>query len=106
MPVQGVPAFNAIAVLQIEEVDFHREGGPRLVAHGAFINTRTGVTYGKTTCAQWSKETMGKLEEFRAALEKDLAALVFEQEATPSLRTDSAPEPGGIGEHLIETPSI
>lgn len=100
MPVQGVPAFDAIALLEIDGIGFAARG-VELVAHGAFVNTKTGVTYGRTTCRQWSKRTLDLLQELRDAMETDMAALVFE----PTGGAPSAPrglafqDPGGIGEH-------
>lgn len=95
--IEGVPKFNAIAVLEIEAVDYTREGGPSLVAHAAFVDTKTGSTYGKTTCRQWSKGTLEKLDELKKALERDFGKMVFAGE--PGGITKSPEEVGGIGEH-------
>lgn len=102
MPVTGVPAFNAVSLLRIDPVEFSHTD-VRLVAHGAFVNTANGATYGSTTCRRWSKHTLDKLAELRASMEQDLAALVFEQ-AAPSNAGDppllQQGDPGGIGEAL------
>lgn len=98
MPVIGTPAFNAVAILKIDAVHFHHNS-VALVAHGAFVNTDTGSTYGSTTCRQWSKVTLDKLAELRALMEEDLAALVFQRQ--PSTSASLVPvEPGGLGEAL------
>lgn len=98
MPVIGIPAFNAVAILKIDAVHFHHSS-VALVAHGAFVNTDTGSTYGSTTCRQWSKQTLDKLAELRALMEEDLAALVFHKQAS-STSVLAQVEPGGIGEAL------
>lgn len=99
MPVIGIPAFNAITILRIDAIDFSVQGGGAIVAHGAFVNTTNGNTYGKTSCQRWSKVTLDKIAELRAAMEEDLARLVFVQPqgTLPSLEQA---EPGGIGEDL------
>jgi|SRR5690606_1881809 len=106
MPVEGTPAFNAVAVLQIEAVDY-RAGYPALVAHAAFVNTANGKTYGQTTCRHWSKETLAKLEELRQAMEQDVANLVFVQDSSPTTTIrETEAQVSGLGEHLNDTPSI
>lgn len=101
MPVIGVPAFNAVTLLRIEAVDFASKGAP-LVGHGAFVNTSNGMTYGQTTCRNWTKKTLDKLAELRACMEEDLATLVFERggATTPTGPALQQSEPGGIGEDL------
>ncbi len=102
MPVEGVPRFNAVTLLEIEAVDFS-VADVALVARGAYVDTRTGKTYGETSCRRWSPETIAKLGELRRAMEQDLAALVFETEestgaaAATGLRMSA---PTGIGERL------
>lgn len=103
MPVIGTPAFNAVAILKIDAVHFHHNS-VALVAHGAFVNTETGSTYGSTTCRHWSKQTLDKLAELRALMEEDLASLVFHRQpaaAVPSQQQHT--DPGGIGEALRGT---
>lgn len=95
--IEGAPKFNGLAVLEIEAMNYASEGGPSLVAHAAFINTKTGETYGRTTCRRWSKETMRRLEEFKQAIEQDIGKMVFEGE--PSGLTKSPEDMGGIAEH-------
>ena len=98
MPVIGIPAFNAVSVLRIEAIDFHN-AGVSMTAHGAFVSTETGKTYGKTTCHNWSKPTLDKLAELRALMEEDLARMVFTQARATTPMLEQA-EPGGIGEEL------
>jgi hypothetical protein len=95
MPVQGVPAFNAITILDIDTISFASTDIP-LVAHAAFINTETGATYGETTWRRWGKDTMDKLAELRSAMELDVAGGVFKSNST-SGPLSKAP-PIGIGE--------
>lgn len=97
MPVEGVPKFNAVAVLEIDGVDFTTRDVV-LVAHGAFVDTKSGATYGRTTCRRWSQTTIDKLNELRTSIEQDLAALVFESEGKKAAVALAAPT--GIGEHL------
>lgn len=104
MPVEGTPRFNAVALMEIETIDY-RAGQPALVAHAAFINTENGVTYGKTTGRScWSKETLNILAELRAAMERDIASAVFVDEARTDIRAgalrNDTPAPVGIGEEL------
>ncbi len=98
MPVIGTPAFNAVAILKIDPVVFTNKD-VSLVAHGAFVNTENGNTYGHTTCRRWSKRTLETLLELRVLMEEDLADLVF-QRATPGTAPAQPQEPGGIGEAL------
>ncbi len=107
MPVIGTPAFNAVALLKIDSISFATKD-VSLVGHGAFVNTDTGSTYGQTSCRRWSKRTLEKLDELRAAMEEDLAALVF---VTRAASGSEGPvlEPGGIGESLrssTEAPQV
>lgn len=97
MPVTGTPAFNAVAILRIEAIDFS-SNDLNVAAQGAFVNVDTGMTYGKTTCRRWSQRTIDKLAELRALMEEDLALLVFTK-PTPGVAAQQA-EPGGIGEEL------
>jgi hypothetical protein len=112
MPVEGSPRFNAVTLLEMEEINFANRGHS-LVGHGAFIDTRTGSTYGRTTCSHWSPTTLALLEELRASMEQDLASLVFETEGAGAVASSGGPlfppDPGGIGEHAgtaTEAPSV
>ena len=101
MPVQGTPAFDAVALLEVEAINFVHTN-VRLVAHGAFVSTKTGNTYGSTTCERWSKQTIELLKSLRESMENDLAALVFETGSVTSSTSSGGlmlPDPGGIGEH-------
>lgn len=98
MPVTGVPAFDAVAILEVERISFVGQDFP-LVAHGAFINTKTGNTYGSTTCRRWSPRTMDLLKELRASMEEDLGRLVFEADGGNNSPVKRMAEPSGIGEH-------
>ena len=101
MPVQGNPKFDAIALIEIEAINFVQSADV-LVGHAAFVDTKTGVTYGRTRCARWSQETLRKVVELREAMEQDIAATVFEIEAqAPQPQLGGAP--AGIGEHAVES---
>lgn len=80
MPVMGVPNFNAVAVLEIDAINFVHTN-VQLVAHAAFINTDNGNTYGETTCTHWSQNTIDKLHQLREAMEYDVGAMVFQNDA-------------------------
>ena len=99
MPVIGTPAFNAVTLLKIDAINFATVGAG-VVGHGAFVNTSTGKTYGQTTCQHWSQRTLEKLNELRAAMEEDLAALVFASNENSSGIKSPTLDPGGIGEAL------
>ena len=116
MPVEGTPNFNAIAILEIEKVDW-RAGQPALVARAAFVNTKNGKTYGQTTLsACWSKETMVLLDQLRTSMETDMAVTVFEEGSASSTtrlfpnplpKQDAGGIPLGIGEELeMDAPSV
>lgn len=106
MPIAGSPKFNALTLLEIEAIDFSNRGHS-ITAHGAFIDTKTGATYGSTTCTHWSKQTLDALEELRNHMEQDMANLVFEMEGTTASGGPLFdPEPGGIGEHAAEVDSV
>ena len=92
--------FDQLKVAEIS-VNF-LEASPSITAKAAFISTQTGQTHGWTTGRQWSPETLEKLAELRASMERDLAVTHFEDGAistsTPvgSIRESFA----GLGEHL------
>jgi hypothetical protein len=109
MSVEGTPIFNAIAILEIEAINWG-SGQPALVAHSAFINTKNGATYGRTTIrSAWSRETLEALEALRASMEQDVANVVFEGGSSSSPTRGPKPKlpPGGIGEELAdEAPQV
>lgn len=107
MPVKGTPKFDAVALMEIDAIKFTSED-KALVAHGAFIDSKRGATYGRTTCRRWSPRTLEKLEELRQSMEQDMAELVFELEphdasTAPILLSDSNT---GIGEHAREADQV
>lgn len=87
--------FNGIALGELS-VTF-LENPPRITAKAAFINTVTGQTHGYTTCYQWSAETVAKLKELRALMERDISVLHF-TDAGGSVVAASTTGGGGIGE--------
>src|SRR6266545_4520776 len=78
MAVKGIPAFDAVELVEVENLNFSA-GRPELVAHGAFLNTLNGRTYGKTTVRTWSKQTLELLEALRHSIEVDMAGVLFLQ---------------------------
>ena len=83
--------------MEMEGLDF-TQNNLRLVATAAFVNSDTGVTYGKTECVRWSKPTLDLLKELRTSMELDIAAMVFVQGSAPT-GGPLAAVMSGIGEH-------
>ena len=96
--------FNGIALGELN-VDFLSTPS-KVVAKAAFINTQTGATHGWTTCHQWAPDTMERLRELRALMERDLAAIHFAdasgvQPLTSTTRSGGLQsEMKGLGERL------
>lgn len=94
--------FDGIRVAEIT-VNF-LEVSASVSAKAAFVNTKTGATHGWTTGKRWSDETMAKLVELREMMERDLAAIHFEDGSSSSSPTTSSGglRDGfqGLGEHL------
>lgn len=83
----------------LDPIDF-THATPHMRAHGAFVNTENGKTYGHTSCERWSPSTLQKLAELRAAIEGDLARLVLE-DVDNERGTEHPTRPaGGIFERL------
>lgn len=105
MAAKGIPDFDAVAVLEVEEIDW-RAGAPALVAHAAFVNSENGKTYGSTSLrAGWSKKTLELLDSLRSSMEQDIADVVMKKGTTdtisePTRKQDR--EPGGIAEDLAQ----
>lgn len=102
MPVEGTPQFNAVAILEIDGISWANM--PVLAGHAAYVNTRSGKTYGRVKIMSgWSDETMRLLDALRASMEEDVAKVVFEQGRGELARPSAGPPvAGGIGEHLHE----
>lgn len=94
--------FDSIRVAEVS-VSF-LEATPAVTAKAAFVNTKSGATHGWTTGKRWSDETMAKLAELRAAMEKDLADQHFDDGSSVSSPTTSGgglrETFQGLGEHL------
>lgn len=109
MPTEGTPNFNAIAILEIEKLDW-RAGHPAIMAKAAFINTRNGKTYGHASLSScWTKETLDLLEQLRTAMEQDMGRYLFDdvqtaaaqpEIPTPQPKQHIGERPLGIGEEL------
>ena len=103
MPITGTPAFDAIAILDIGPINFHEQGAP-IQAQAAYIDTKTGATYGRIDWSNWSKDTLDKLMELRACMEVDIATRVFigggaATSGRANLALNPPEESDGIGEH-------
>jgi len=94
--------FDKIVVGEIS-VDL-LTASPKLSAKAAFVNTKTGSTHGWTTGTQWSAETVEKLRELRALMERDLESVHFADDVgQPTTTTGSGhikKELQGLGETL------
>lgn len=99
--IRGSPKFDGLAIGEIH-VNFLRPT-VEMRAKAAFIETTSGATCGWTEGTQWAPDTMKKLDELRAMLERDLASIYFAGEARPA---NSSPTTStsrqGLGEHLDE----
>lgn len=101
MPVQGTPAFDAIVLLDIDAINFTTVD-PKLAGHAAFVDLKTGNTYGETSIfSRWSRPTMEALANLRACMEQDIADIVFLSNSTASTEAGSLATrpPDGISEH-------
>jgi len=111
MPVQGTPAFDAVTLLDIDAISF-ASAAPSLTGHAAFVNMKTGNTYGETSVhSRWSKDTMEALAHLKDCMEQDIAEVVFVTDsASPTAFGSLASKPPeGIGEHATtanEAPSV
>jgi len=86
--------FNGIALGELN-IDFLATPS-KVVAKAAFINTQTGATHGWTTCHQWAPDTMERLRELRALMERDLAAIHFADASSGPGPTTSTTRSGGL----------
>jgi len=110
--ISGSPVFDGLVVFTLS-ADFS-QATLSLKARAAFVNTKTGQTHGWTDGdgSMWSRNSMQKLAELRAALEDDLANRHFggsvHEEAARAAPV--VPPSGGLGEHLNSqgdtTPSV
>ncbi len=103
--IRGVLKADAVVVGELTAILL----GPtiELKAKAAFVNTMTGDTCGWTSNAQWSKETLLKLQELRSMMEVDLGQLYLvnggESVTAPVGVTHRSFDPStaeGLGEHL------
>ena len=110
--IRGQPKFDGIAIGEFTAIFL----GPTLefTAKAAFTNSKTGETHGWTKHTHWSKNTIAKLQELRAAMEMDLGQEHFEGGGEVLVGPSGATTPrglapdGGLGEHLGDekVPSI
>ena len=113
MPVSGLPKFNAVALLEVEPLNF-MPNQLKLIGKGAFVSTETGHTYGYTSMQTgWSRETLAALEALRGLMERDMAELVFKEVSAvlptpgkPVVRGAAPTVPTGIGEELHEAEQV
>lgn len=93
--------FNVIRVAEVN-INLVETSGA-ITAKAAFVNTETGATHGWTTGRSWSRETLEKVAELRALMERDLEAQHFHDGGSSTPTTSSgglADVPKGLGEHL------
>lgn len=99
--IRGAAKFDALALGELT-VSFLAPGNPQMKAKAAFVNSRTGSTHGWTTAeaGAWGKDTIAKLAELRALLERDLAAIHLDSvdELTGPTPTSPSGLTGGLGE--------
>jgi hypothetical protein len=105
MPVTGIPAFDAVALLEVESLDF-TTNDVHLVAHAAFVSTTSGATFGRTKCQRWSKETLDTLKLLRDLMELDIANMVFIGGGATAGGPLTSKEPEGIKEHAGAVPDV
>jgi len=102
--IRGTAKFNGLALGELTANFIANPGGAALTAKAAFVDVTTGRTHGWTTSTGgWSLETLGKLEELRTLMEKDLAVLHFSEGQDPLETTSKGISPGisgGLSGHL------
>jgi len=76
---------------------FMNSGSIILEAKAAFVNTRTGDTYGWTKNTVWSPPTIEKLKELRTLMEIDLGHLHLEEGGEPLTGVSAPAEGRGLG---------
>lgn len=91
----GVPKFSGIALAKAT-LDFLRPTAG-VAAQLAFVDPRTGTTYGWTSFSSWSPATMKKLQELREAMEQDAANFFFSEGSTASEEQAAVSLPGSAG---------
>jgi hypothetical protein len=102
---KGKPVFDGIAVGEVS-MDFMKTS-LHVTAKAAFVDSQTGTTHGWTNCTQWSKETIRKIGDLKASMERDLATVHFQEGLTDEEPIDGVPS--GLMEHLSDeedAPSI
>jgi hypothetical protein len=102
--INGSPKFNGMAMgegkFSFLGTTIHLEG------KAAFIDNRTGQTHGWTHNTSWSKDTIDKLMELRAAMEVDLGRMHLDGGGEVLVVTGKAQAPvlsgggDGLGEFL------
>lgn len=97
--------FDGVKLMTLR-VDFFRNGvngAPIVEQESAFVNTTTGVTYGRTAAGRLGKDTLDKLRELKELIERDVYTACFEGEiVTGSTAT-------GLSEFITDetgTPSV
>lgn len=112
--LRGTSKIDSVTVGEFTAVFLGPE--KKVVAKGAFLNSRTGETHGWTQHAQWGEATLKKLQELKLLMEVDLAKAHLEgvESTTPGagpspeegLRFRDEERRGGLGEFLEEVESV
>ncbi len=107
--IRGTMKFNGIAVGEFS-VSFL---GPtiKMVAKAAFVSPDSAAAHGWTEGTQWQPDTMAKLNELRALMERDLGLIHFVSgtEVRGDTRVPVSQAVGGLAEHLqqdSDAPSV
>lgn len=110
--IKGTIKFDGIALMEFEVSFVGGQAGTvgpsKFIGKAAFVNSEEGTTHGSTTCLQWSETTLHKLNELRAAMERDLANqhLSNGEVVGPSKGLAASFRVGGIGENLNDDAGV
>lgn len=97
--LKGTPKADGVALMSISHISFLAgAANPTMQAKCAYIKSDTGATLGYIEHNNWSKETLQRLAELRAAMEQDIADLYLG--VSESAGAVDSNEPKGIADHL------
>lgn len=98
--------FNRIRVGEISVNYLNTPGAASMEAKAAFVSSTEGATHGWTTCTQWSRPVLEKLEELRALMESELERIHFADGSDTADGTSGPSIPKGLGESLGSVPQV
>lgn len=105
--IRGTAKFDGMAIGEIS-INF-LSPTVHMEAKAAFVNSETGTTHGWTKSAQWSPETMRKLQELKELMEQDLAKVHFVGDGgVQTGASEGGRAAGGLGEFIAgsEAPQV